>query len=531
MHSSEAIEDWMEGQLAKLLPHAKGPVKFSDLPISTWIVATDLRRRQAQVWSKRVTGDAEVARAVRASCSIPGFFQPVDGRYVDGGVLSNLPTFVFYADDRLRPLAKRTLAFLLDSAEESAAGLSVTSVARDVADAVVDGSRDLQLRLLPDVHVVQIRTGDIKATDFEKMSANVTKVLVEAGRLATEEFFEHEAERIRPPRPSPSICAGREEMYAAIVENLDRAVQDIFVADEKCEWVYALFPSLLYWRNRGIRIRALVKRGAGDAHHGPYQRRLLQALGVEVVETTNVPASAWLFDSSEVDAARAVVRIPESSLGATAVRYAGRDDFAAISAIRSVLEAEYSGAKSLESRAPSERTPGLVGIDEKQVFAALQRVSQYKSHRCRIAVRRIPLTQLFSLSRYVREYKFRQIARWIELYEITKKLDIFEPAAVLYADGGQTIATPPVVEEVGRDRYVLIEGTTRATYCYRQGVQEFSCIVVNSPDGPLPSRTEFSLKDITVVGTTLPPHERYDGFNHQTFRHIEFAVHPTDSLQ
>lgn len=140
MHSSTGIEDWVEAQLELLLPGAKRPIKFSALPISTWIVAADLKRRQAQVWSKRETPDQEVAQAVRASCSIPGFFQPVSGRYVDGGVLSNLPAFVFFSDEYRRPLAKRVLAFVLDATDQPTQGRSVGTVARAITDTVVDGS-------------------------------------------------------------------------------------------------------------------------------------------------------------------------------------------------------------------------------------------------------------------------------------------------------------------------------------------------------------------------------------------------------
>ena len=40
-------------------------------------------------------GRYPVAKAVQCSCTFPFVFRPVDDRYVDGGVLSNLPTIVF----------------------------------------------------------------------------------------------------------------------------------------------------------------------------------------------------------------------------------------------------------------------------------------------------------------------------------------------------------------------------------------------------------------------------------------------------
>jgi NTE family protein len=75
------IEEWLRGLL---------PVKtFEDLPIPLRIVATDYWKGEQVAFS---TGD--IAKAVRASISIPGVFQPyeLDGRVlVDGGVVNPVP--------------------------------------------------------------------------------------------------------------------------------------------------------------------------------------------------------------------------------------------------------------------------------------------------------------------------------------------------------------------------------------------------------------------------------------------------------
>jgi len=75
------IEEWLRGIL---------PVKdFEDLPIPLRIVATDYWKGEQVAFS---TGD--IAKAVRASISIPGVFQPyeIGGRvYVDGGVVNPVP--------------------------------------------------------------------------------------------------------------------------------------------------------------------------------------------------------------------------------------------------------------------------------------------------------------------------------------------------------------------------------------------------------------------------------------------------------
>src|SRR6266568_4268366 len=63
--------------------------QFSELPMPFAAVATDLASGQ-EVWLR----DGKVSDAVRASCTVPGLFQPVlrDGRYlVDGSIVNPIP--------------------------------------------------------------------------------------------------------------------------------------------------------------------------------------------------------------------------------------------------------------------------------------------------------------------------------------------------------------------------------------------------------------------------------------------------------
>jgi predicted acylesterase/phospholipase RssA len=80
-YSSKAIQPWVEALLAELLPTEHRPISFKSLPFPTYLVSTDLARYQAKVWSQGTTPDELVSEAVRASCSIPIFFQPVERRY------------------------------------------------------------------------------------------------------------------------------------------------------------------------------------------------------------------------------------------------------------------------------------------------------------------------------------------------------------------------------------------------------------------------------------------------------------------
>ncbi|MFW5827142.1 MAG: patatin-like phospholipase family protein [Alkalispirochaeta sp.] len=67
-----------------------GKTDFGELKIPFRAVATDIARTEEVIFS-----EGSVARAVRASCSVPGIFEPLveeDAAYVDGGVTNNLPS-------------------------------------------------------------------------------------------------------------------------------------------------------------------------------------------------------------------------------------------------------------------------------------------------------------------------------------------------------------------------------------------------------------------------------------------------------
>src|SRR5690625_1165281 len=107
LYKGEMLEKWLEDVLAK-----RNIKTFSDFPCkSIKIIASDLTRGRLIVLPDDLVDygicpeQFSVARAVRMSCSIPFFFEPIklhDKRknkpcsyIVDGGVLSNFPMWLF----------------------------------------------------------------------------------------------------------------------------------------------------------------------------------------------------------------------------------------------------------------------------------------------------------------------------------------------------------------------------------------------------------------------------------------------------
>ena len=86
VQSNERLEQYLRSRL---------PItKFEDMPIPFAAVATDLKTGQAVV----MKGEGDVPFAIRASCTIPGWYVPVmdeEGRQlVDGGLVAVIPSSV-----------------------------------------------------------------------------------------------------------------------------------------------------------------------------------------------------------------------------------------------------------------------------------------------------------------------------------------------------------------------------------------------------------------------------------------------------
>jgi predicted acylesterase/phospholipase RssA len=515
-HSSSRIRQWVDEQLAHLLPQERQPVTFNSLPFPTYIVSTDLTRSEAKVWNQKTTPNELVSDAVQASCAIPIFFQPVSRRYVDGGVLSNLPTFVFFdREQSYRALASRVLAFALmaDQADEEEWGTE--NFLRLLANTIVDGNQQLQLNLQSNVHLVTIPTGDIKATDFRKMTSQTVDILIKNGEAATRTFFEQELLRMQQPITSvDSICYGTDELYTRATESLDLPLERVVIADHDTDWAYSLFPSLLCWRARGVRVDVLLPE-LGDKADGPYRRKLLRAMGIHITELsheTSVPLRSFVILPRDAAQLRAIVGVEKQSRSQTieAVVYAGFLDASAIRAVLARLEALIK---------PCPMTPPVpifAGDGHDVLLARIKSVGQYSKPSVEVDIENIPLERIVSLTRFVREYKYSQIRHLIDMYK-RSGIALFDAAAVSLITGEKSIVTPPVVEESG-GQYILVEG-----------ISSIKCVVVRGVTDPLPS-TPVPLKQVRVVGRTLDTTQRYERFNYAHFRSIERSVHPFDSL-
>ena len=389
-YSPRGLEEWIDQRLAELLPVASRPVRFRDLVLPTWVIATDLLTRRARVWSTGSDGQEPVAHAVSASCAIPGFFQPVDGRYVDGGVLSNLPTFA--VSERERSAPRRILAFTLrDSANTSSDLRDPIELLSGLTDAVVNGAQDLQLDLQQgDIHEIRIDSGDVKATDFARMDSDLVQFLYNQGRAAAEEFLQNEATEVYPTSSAGKTTTSNPfETNAQLAQLFLSASSRIVVSSNNSKWVYELFPALLVARYGSTQIDVLIPPNITADPGETYRRRLLQRLGVRLVETHDLPPTCFIVDPGQPLRAAAVALADVLSIHA-AVYHASDGHEAVVRVLFKDFE------KSLLAEADAESpVPILESVSDSAVTDSIRAVPQYSEPSVTISMEDVSALLLF----------------------------------------------------------------------------------------------------------------------------------------
>ena len=246
-YSSRGIEAWIDERLAELLPHAPRPVRFSDLRLPTWVIAADLSAAKPKIWSTTATPDTPVGFAVRCSCSMPLFFEPVPegtNLYADGGIQNSLQS---------------------------------------------------------SVSMIAIHTPGVKATDFDLPVETMTRLL-ESGREATFNFIRDEAVRFRGTTMSHLGVANEEEFYDAIVREANDPGDELIVSCRNTDWYWKLFPTFAAWRKEGAEVRVVLPPISEDSYHARQEkqrRQNLTALGASLYESNSLVHEAFVLSRKD----------------------------------------------------------------------------------------------------------------------------------------------------------------------------------------------------------------------------------------
>lgn len=174
----------------------KRPVTFNDINKNLIIIATDVTNGSFKEFSRIKTPDVEIAHAVRASVSIPGFFKPVwenDRCLVDGDVINNFPIWKDSCDI-LANTNLKILEFRLEGSEKP----KQISCFLDYFSAILETSYNISTDLLETKYgkndqfdLIKIDTGKIKIIDFN-ISNEEKEELIFNGFDSVKKYFNYD---------------------------------------------------------------------------------------------------------------------------------------------------------------------------------------------------------------------------------------------------------------------------------------------------------------------------------------------------
>ncbi len=198
LYKGNELEKWLEDILAK-----KGLHTFADLPRQHLrFVASDLTNGRLMVLPDDLVKHGidphsfSIAKAVRMSCSLPYFFEPVTLKsdhgssiIVDGGVLSNFPMWLFDDDnvERVRPVIGIKLSH---KAEELPKNKIKNAIQLFTAlfETMKDAHDSRYISRTHEKDIIFVPTAGVALTEFELTEAKKQKLLKE-GRDSANKFF------------------------------------------------------------------------------------------------------------------------------------------------------------------------------------------------------------------------------------------------------------------------------------------------------------------------------------------------------
>lgn len=197
-YAGDFFYQWMQDLIAKKLTK---DATFEDLVHAgfgdLYIFATDLTARGLREFSYRSTPDTKIAGAVRASMSIPFFFQawkfpdaiPDDHIYIDGGLILPYPlwTFDYPPFTPVEAYNEETLGISLKTGF-SPVGLEKSFDLREYVESLFEAVSTMRISARNKLRTVSVDTLNLSPTNFE-ISMPDKKRLAKSGYDAVTAFF------------------------------------------------------------------------------------------------------------------------------------------------------------------------------------------------------------------------------------------------------------------------------------------------------------------------------------------------------
>lgn len=521
IYEAMAFETYMD-RLLRMCLGVNHTVRFKDLKLPLTVVTSDIRTHNYKVFSTWEHPDMSVAHAVAASAAIPGYFKPVDGRYVDGCIVSNLPVFSVVKD----AVYDRVLTFTTDSKSLRALGdLDTMEVVKQVAETIAQGGVDIQLASLPSAYNVRVPTEDYDILEFSILNNPVVRdKVIDLGVQAMRRFLK-EWRNIQSVQFDSNVFGADTDPLMQVAYLSRGAFKTVAVASRNTKWLERLFPLVVKWHNEGREVLVYCERpetaqpaagpvlaSASLATEEACRRAQLVSLGCEVREVEgHLPVEGFFCryadDSYSCVLTRnadgTATREPEAGTCGVAQRIYSHssDRFLIRSAMTSlhdlpcaVLQPELAAGvrMTLQPESPSVYIAELMS-ERRDFRGGVMRQEQ------------LPLARMKFQTRYVSGYKFQNLHYLYEMY-LSAHLAPFSSAR-LYAENGTSFRLlPPIVLEHDGE-YVVLDGSAQALYAYRKNIAHMDVFVVSGA-GLDVAKERYGMSDMIL---TSRDRSRFDG--------------------
>lgn len=200
LYKGNKLEEWLEMKLA-----ARGIRTFADLPPQTLrVIASDLTNGRLMILPDDLhkyglnPNAFSVAKAIRMSCSLPYFFEPVKLKnnfsasiIVDGGVLSNFPMWLFDKENvkKVRPVLGIKLSHHLNELPKNEINNAI-HLFEALFETMKDAHDSRYISRKHEKNIIFIPTEGVLTTDFN-LSPERKKLLFELGYKRTNKFLKN----------------------------------------------------------------------------------------------------------------------------------------------------------------------------------------------------------------------------------------------------------------------------------------------------------------------------------------------------
>lgn len=511
MCDAKVLQEVVEFELQRLLGKNR-QILFRDLKFPLTIIASDIKLHTVKVWNKKNTPNESVAKAVSCSCAIPGYFKPVDDRYLDGGLLSNLPVSFF--EDNFEDYSN-ILAFTLSYSGSQIQKNNVMNYIEDILSTITEGATSLQMSSQHNIFVVPVKT-NMRLLDFDLLDINSKqfKSSVQEGRKSFISFLNNYSQKSE----SKELPMHSYQYLLKVASCSCEQHEEIVCLLDNFKKVYKLFLTILKWKNWSKKISIYIQnKGIYGSAEFDYVVALLSHMGINVyVVNDSLPVLGYFFYKRHRWRSIIVERFEKDY---KAQYYNSEIESKLAKEFVKVLKARHFANYYFELSHIY-----LQKIDFVSMISKLRTVSQYKTSI--ISFKKINIEKLFFMHDFVYGYKYRAMDELIRLYN-KANLEVFLPAEFVLADGKTSVITPPIIE-CHDGQFVVISGLTRLFYAYKQKIKEVIVAVVEECQEETPAKGRYKVSELHIKDSPLEL-EDIQKRNYQHYRFIEQALRPSGS--